>query len=57
MILAEHGLQVTESLSTCTVHTRTQMHLVSVDLPSGFSLTALTEHSLPTCHHQEYHVL
>lgn len=35
----------------------TQMHFTFVDLPSGFSLAALNEHVLVTCHHQEYHVL
>ena len=56
-------LQVTESLSTCiarkATHTQicAQIASVSLDLPSGFSSTASTEHSLLTCHHQEYHVL
>lgn len=64
IILMAHGQQVTQSLSTCSVHKLhththicTQTHLVSVDLPSGFSLTASTEHSLLAWHHQEYHVL
>lgn len=62
IVLAAQRLQITENMSTCTARKQrtricTQMHFVSVDLPSGFSLTASTERSLLTCHHQEYHVL